>query len=185
MRRLAESANRNFSLHSISSFANCNSYESFFAFLRTVTCMHDVYRFTHSLVLCDLPFRVYALTTVVPSEIFKYEKDQTKCKAEAERIYEHYFGPSGCGLNVEEEHLIFVRSLLLLYFIFNYDIVPSMSGKGGILLSWTYFLKWDGISFFGFPKNHQKSYRLNELWWLTRFRNLDRKWNVLTAQFSC
>jgi len=40
------------------------------------------------------------------AQIFKYEKDQTKCKAEAERIYDKYFGPNGSGLNVEEDHLI-------------------------------------------------------------------------------
>jgi len=41
------------------------------------------------------------------AQIFKYEKDQTKCKADAERLYGKYFGPNGTGLNVEEEHLLY------------------------------------------------------------------------------
>jgi len=40
------------------------------------------------------------------AQIFKYEKDQQKCKESAERLYERYWGPNGKGLNVEEEHLI-------------------------------------------------------------------------------
>jgi len=41
------------------------------------------------------------------AQIFKYEKDQAKCKVEAERIYAKYFGPKGTGLNVEEDHLLY------------------------------------------------------------------------------
>jgi hypothetical protein len=40
------------------------------------------------------------------AQIFKYEKDQAKCKDAAERLYLKYWGPQSKGLNVEEEHLI-------------------------------------------------------------------------------
>jgi hypothetical protein len=40
------------------------------------------------------------------TQIFKYEKDQQKCKEGAERIYEKYWGEGSTGLNVEEEHLV-------------------------------------------------------------------------------
>jgi hypothetical protein len=40
------------------------------------------------------------------AQIFKYEKDQHKCKEGAERIYVKYWGPGTVGLNVEEEHLV-------------------------------------------------------------------------------
>eukprot|EP01124_Arcella_intermedia_P019433 TRINITY_DN26746_c0_g1_i1.p1 TRINITY_DN26746_c0_g1~~TRINITY_DN26746_c0_g1_i1.p1 ORF type:complete len:362 (-),score=99.42 TRINITY_DN26746_c0_g1_i1:58-1143(-) len=40
------------------------------------------------------------------AQIFKYEKDPQKCKKGAQEIYDKYFGPTGVGINVEEEHLI-------------------------------------------------------------------------------
>jgi hypothetical protein len=40
------------------------------------------------------------------AQIFKYEKDQQKCKEAAEKLYARYWGPSARGLNVEEEHLV-------------------------------------------------------------------------------
>jgi len=40
------------------------------------------------------------------AQIFKYEKDQQKCKEAAEKLYTRYWGPSARGLNVEEEHLV-------------------------------------------------------------------------------
>jgi len=40
------------------------------------------------------------------AQIFKYEKDQTKCRAEAERIYNKYWAEKKGGLNVEEDHLV-------------------------------------------------------------------------------
>jgi len=40
------------------------------------------------------------------AQIFKYDKDLQKCKENAERIYNRYWGPGAIGLNVEEEHLV-------------------------------------------------------------------------------
>jgi len=40
------------------------------------------------------------------AQIFKYEKDQQKCKESAERIYNRYWGQGAVGLNVEEEHIV-------------------------------------------------------------------------------
>jgi len=46
------------------------------------------------------------LTFWLEAQIFKYEKDQAKCRAEAERIYTKYWSDKSSGLNVEEEHLV-------------------------------------------------------------------------------
>jgi hypothetical protein len=40
------------------------------------------------------------------AQIFKYEKDQRKCKVYAERLYQKYWGPGAKGLNIEEDYLI-------------------------------------------------------------------------------
>jgi hypothetical protein len=40
------------------------------------------------------------------AQIFKYEKDPTKCKVNADKLYQKYWGPGGQGLNIEEEHLL-------------------------------------------------------------------------------
>jgi len=46
------------------------------------------------------------LTFWLEAQIFKYEKDPSKCREGALAIYERYFGPKGVGINVEEEHLV-------------------------------------------------------------------------------
>lgn len=40
------------------------------------------------------------------AQIFKYEKDQAKCRVNAEKLYEKYWGPGTKGLNIEEHHLV-------------------------------------------------------------------------------
>jgi hypothetical protein len=40
------------------------------------------------------------------AQIFKYEKDKSKCIASAEKLYQKYWGPGSKGLNIEGEHLL-------------------------------------------------------------------------------